>query len=236
MQVIPLSGLAGSSSPFAAVNNSMRFLENSENTQHRSLMNQSTKAPVLRTPGENEDDKANCATISGLPWFLTELELKNFLSTHFAAPIVLRLYEDPLNGRSRGICLVLFDEATSDQDHDILSRFQTSLEMVGPYPVTVSLWHISTRWNPLAPLPPIPGDPFRSLLQPARVSANRGFGPSGIAVRGISLGEANTASAEGMMALTQAKKRYRTAIGAEHTPETKQCEQAVLSAPQIFPR
>ena len=160
----------------------------------------------------------NCATVAGLPWFFTEEQARVALSV-YGQPKLLRVYEDPLNGRSRGIFLVGF------ADHGAaLSQLRKDLTHFGPYPVTVSMWCLSSRWNPVTPPPPIPGDVFPSTLMPRAGNAQYAPGQSrgdggNCGVRGVVLGEANTATPEGFLEMERARKKHRAELGMQDVDE-----------------
>ena len=169
--------------------------------------------PLLQAP--STQTLPNCATVAGLPWFFKEEDAMRHFSA-FGDVKLLRCYEDPLNGRSRGIFLVGFGTPAA------LSRLRSECTQVGPYQVTVSMWCLSQRWHPATPPPPIPGDTFNQSLIPR--SLNPQFPPGAASaentgVRGVILGEANTATIEGFQELERARKKHRAELGIAADPD-----------------
>ncbi|CCW70989.1 unnamed protein product [Phytomonas sp. Hart1] len=63
------------------------------------------KPRLIRVPGENPP---NVLIASGFPWFISEMRIHRYLRQVFpeAEPITTRLYDDPVNGASRGHCFI----------------------------------------------------------------------------------------------------------------------------------
>lgn len=157
-----------------------------------------TKPSLLREPGPGV--AANAAVVSGLPWFYTEGDAAAHFARHGSVRFA-RLYEDVLNGKSRGIVLVQFHALES------LTQLQQAPGAIGPYPVSVLLVNVSPQWDPLTAPPPFPRDPALGSI--AR-RAPFGYGPQLMDVRGVATGEANTANRAGFAELELARKRWRT--------------------------
>ena len=143
----------------------------------------------------------NVAVVSGFPWFFSEADATREFS-RFGVPKVVRLYENPINGSSRGIVYVEFD------DSNAVMELHDRVDAVGPYPVTVRVYHLShTNWNRSGKLPDLPEDELSSAALKKMVE---GFGPEGYAVRGVSLGLPNTVLDEDVAQIETIRKRLRT--------------------------
>lgn len=140
---------------------------------------------------------ANVAVVRGLPWYYSESDAGQDLGV-FGMPKTVRLYEDPLNGSSRGIVYVEYESAQA------LIDLKATLKTVGPYPVTAELYHLtSQRWDRTGRLPRLPGDEEMS----GRIA--EGYGPQGFAVRGVGVSLPNTVTPEGIEQLERCRKRLR---------------------------
>mmetsp|Transcript_11142 Transcript_11142/g.34638 ORF Transcript_11142/g.34638 Transcript_11142/m.34638 type:complete len:204 (-) Transcript_11142:9-620(-) len=147
---------------------------------------------------------SNCFVASGLPWYVTEAEcareLVRFGNLRFA-----RLYADRLNGSSRGMLLVRFATASSH------ANAVRQLRSIGPHSVLVREYVIHDRWDPLSAPPPLPTDPARGTVAAGKPL---GYGPACLPLRAVAMGDANTVSAEGVEALSVARKKWRTEFEA----------------------
>jgi hypothetical protein len=152
---------------------------------------------------------ATVAIVSGLPWFFTENDAKHHLS-QFGILRVVRFYEDPMNGTSRGILLVQYEEQGS------VAELARLLQEVGPYPVKVDLYHfhLADLWDKQGRLPDLPGDSAAGGIV-AALRPKQGFGGQGYTIRGVRLGLPNTVSADGVQRLERIRKRLREAAGEE---------------------
>jgi hypothetical protein len=155
--------------------------------------------------------RPNCLVASGLPWYVTELDCRHALA-RMGNMRYARLYEDALNGASRGMVLVQFSRPEAHH------RALTELTSIGAHPVTVKEYHVSDRWDPTTAPPPLPLDPARDTI--SRGGKPFGFGPRCLPMRAVSLGDANTVSTDGAEQLVAARKRWRVEFEDSHSPPT----------------
>jgi RNA recognition motif-containing protein len=153
---------------------------------------------LILLPGPGADP--NCLVASGLPWYVTERQCREDLA-RLGKVRYVRLYEDPLNGSSRGMALVRFDQP------DAHRRALGELSAIGPNPVSLSEFHIHDLWNPLTAPPQLPPshDPSRGNIAKNKVF---GYGPKCLP-RAVGHGDANTTTPDGMSQLAAARKKFR---------------------------
>ena len=148
--------------------------------------------------------QSNCFVASGLPWYVTESdcaqELERIGTLRFA-----RLYADRINGSSRGMLLVRF---ASPATHATAAK---SLRSIGPHSVLVREYLIHDRWDPLSAPPPLPTDPAKGTMSAGKPL---GYGPACLPLRAVAMGDANTVSADGVEALSVARKKWRIEFDA----------------------
>jgi hypothetical protein len=168
---------------------------------HRAQPQRLVAAPSMLLQECSHSLPPNACCIVGFPWYFGETDARNELA-RFGVPTLVRLYEDPINGCSRGIVLAQFGNPLA------LTAVAKELVDAGPaHPLTVLPFHLSPQWDPLTAPPPIPHDVFGRSI--ARGKEPFGYGPSMLAVRGVALGLPNTVSAEGHEELLAIRKRHR---------------------------
>lgn len=167
--------------------------------------------------------RANVLVVRGLPWYASEAQVAKHLCQAYpqAEPVTTRLYEDPVNGVSRGLCFVEYPAAASASTSVNGAEAAVDLEAVkaalenAPWerqlPLTASLYFLtttSTRWDRAGRLPELPGDP-----PPVRRGEQIGFGSGGFRVRcGPALGLPNTVTPNGASKLRALRKRLRAKV------------------------
>ena len=142
---------------------------------------------------------ANCVVLGGLPWQVSEVECRQAL-LKFGYLRFARLYEDPINGSSRGMVLVQFSKP---EGHENAVR---NLKAVGPYPVTLTEYVVHSLWDSTTAPPPIPNDSLKGTVSRGKPF---GFGPKCL-MRAVGFGDANTISVEGTISLETARKKWRS--------------------------
>lgn len=163
----------------------------------------------------------NVLVISGLPWYISEHAVRQYLMKLLpdAEPTTTRLYVDPLNGSSRGHCLVEYlRHPTAAESHSgAAPRSTVDLNMVQQRILCAPLEKLmlyttlyfltSTRWDRAGLLPDLPSDPppLRRAL-----ASQVGYGPQGYAVRcGPHLGLPNTVTGSAIVKRAVLRKRLR---------------------------
>lgn len=141
----------------------------------------------------------NVAIVSGYHWHFSEKDAFQAFSK-FGVPKTVRVYEDPINGSSRGIFFVEFEKPFQ---LPVLAEGLTRQEGIDVklYFLTHQVWDRSGR------LPDLPGDFdfFGSRVV-------EGYGNQGYRVRGCCLGLANTVTPEGAEEVERIRKRLRDDI------------------------
>eukprot|EP00758_Cryptobia_borreli_P002695 Tbor_TRINITY_DN3219_c0_g1::TRINITY_DN3219_c0_g1_i1::g.23816::m.23816 len=110
-------------------------------------------------------------------------------------------------GRPPHIPLSPYTNGTPDTQHpqNPLTRFSEVVKYIGPYPVSVVLYHLTnTHWDRSGRLPDLP-----AAYTVTYNKAVEGYGREGFAVRALKLGMPNTVTPEGDEALKRIRKRMR---------------------------
>lgn len=154
------------------------------------------------------DTPPNVLILSPLPWYVSEGRVRELLREAYAesAAVTTRLYTNPVNGASRGICYVEYPPGT-----DLAAvRERVELHAFERHVLTVQLYRLegaAQRWDREGNLPELPTDPPRLAVVPALAV---GYGGRGYSVCfGEALGVPNTATPHGAAKLKALRKRLR---------------------------
>ncbi|PWU98673.1 hypothetical protein C4B63_11g39 [Trypanosoma cruzi] len=176
--------------------------------------------PRLVEPAVTLWRAANVIIIFGFPWQTSELQIRNYLlQLHpSAAPVTVRLYTNPTNGSSRGICFVEYNtkhrstgikNEQMEGEECVVTVVKKKIEET-PFArqyLTAVLYHLTNQnWDRGGRLPDLPTDP-----PPTRGGWVEGYGDEGFSVRcGAVLGLANTVTASGVASMQALRKRLRS--------------------------
>ncbi|ESL08778.1 hypothetical protein TRSC58_03514 [Trypanosoma rangeli SC58] len=186
--------------------------------------------PRLVEPSAALRRAANVVIVFGFPWHTSEAQVRKYLlQVHPAAPpVTVRLYTNPTNGSSRGMCFIEYGakhggttlgsvkgEPTEDaEDESVVAAVKKEIEETpfGRQYLTAVLYHLTNQgWDRGGRLPELPTDPPAT-----RGGWVEGYGDEGFSVRcGAVLGLANTVTAGGMASMQALRKRLRAEAEAE---------------------
>ncbi|CCW64340.1 unnamed protein product [Phytomonas sp. EM1] len=206
------------------------------------------KPRLIRCP---PDRQANVLIASGFSWYVSEVMIHRYLRQIFpeAEPTTTRLYDDPVNGASRGHCFIEYPTPTGGGgglDGGTHTRpSPASASPTTPSPslalvkqrieatpfehtfLTVSLYYLTNpRWDRGGRLPDLPTDP-----PPLRREEQMGYGDEGFVVRcGPFLGLPNTISEEGKAQLSALRKRMRKEKYSSELPRSRSISSLISSS------
>ncbi|EPY27207.1 hypothetical protein AGDE_10881 [Angomonas deanei] len=167
----------------------------------------------------DEEHPANVILIGEFPWYVAEKTIASYLTKVVAKPHTTRLYDNPINGSSRGICFVEFDVEPSASEEGVeegkkLEHFlQEAMKRIenSPYEeihLECAAYHLTNKkWDRGGRLPDTPND----AVPLTRNQQQIGYGESGYAVRfGRALGLPNTVLEKNVSRMRALRKRLRT--------------------------
>ncbi|CBH09854.1 hypothetical protein, conserved [Trypanosoma brucei gambiense DAL972] len=176
---------------------------------------------------------ADVLILSGFPWYVTEGQVRKYLTEIHPsniAPLTVRLYTNPANGSSRGICFVEYCPKQSNtggasqgiknefperkqkgEAEDIAALMKLRIEATAyeRHYIRVLLYRLTNRnWDRGGRLPDLPTDP--PPLATSRGGVLEGYGDEGFTVRcSALLGLANTVTPNGIASMQTLRKRFR---------------------------
>lgn len=174
---------------------------------------------------EAPDRRENVLIVHGYPWHASEDAVLRHLARLYptAAPTSVRLYDNPVNGASRGIGFVEYAEPAGGDAAALATQLaQVQQKVEGATyegaELRAVLYHLTaTKWDRGGRLPDLPGDP-----PPLPRGGLSGYGERGYLVRGgPALGLPNTLTEEGIAKMRSLRKRLR----AHHSPSSSSSEE-----------
>ncbi|CCD12773.1 unnamed protein product [Trypanosoma congolense IL3000] len=176
---------------------------------------------------------ADVLILLGFPWYVTEVQIRKYLTELHPTntpPLTARLYTNPANGCSRGICFVEYargprgptsvpnvtktesqEEQQKGESDDIAVIMKQRIEATAyeRHFVRVLLYYLTNKnWDRGGRLPELPTDP--PLPSCARGGVLEGYGDEGFTVRcSATLGLANTVTPSGIANMQALRKRLR---------------------------